>query len=170
MKHLKIIGISCLLMLISSIGHTQNQIYQLEEVLQLPTANAGSSDAYDLNALAYDLVPTIYYKNGKATITDKLATPVRVIVDATAIGKLYEVKPSFKTIEMIVIQLSDVSELTSTINVELLQHFTQLRYVYISCSFNVCDTDVCAKEKISSMLQGKLPATTSLIYSSAINE
>lgn len=138
--------------------------------------SANSSNAplvNQLRKLSFDNVPTLYIKNGMETLTET-TDPLRVVTDVNSFNKLYLENLQFHQVEMIIVQLKSPSELNVALNASQLNHFKNLKYIYFSCSFELCpqvtDSATCEKSAINAMINGDLPTGVVLLFSSEISQ
>jgi hypothetical protein len=138
--------------------------------------SANSSNAAlvnQLRKLSFDNIPTLYLKNGMETLTES-TDPLRVISDVNSFDKLYQENVRFHQVEMIIVQLKSPSELNIVLNASQLNHFKNLKYIYFSCSFELCpqvtDSATCEKSAINAMINGDLPLGVTLLFSSEISQ
>jgi hypothetical protein len=126
-----------------------------------------------LRKLSFDNIPTLYFKNGMETLTES-TDPLRVISDVNSFDKLYQENVRFHQVEMIIVQLKSPSELNVALNASQLIHFKNLKYIYFSCSFELCpqvtDSATCEKSAINAIVTGDLPLGVTLLFSSEISQ
>jgi hypothetical protein len=162
--------IVCGFVLMSNGLMAQNPI-ELTELLAAPSI---SETTYPLQQLCRGIVPTIYLKQGLPSNVDPQNQTIRVITDIASLNQLYNQNSNFKNIELILIQIENVSDLNWNLNVNSLSQFENLKYIYISSSIELCEPSIggdnCEKEKIKSFLSGELNSSISLIYSSEVSE
>tara|TARA_B100000809_G_C15138678_1_gene531897 strand:+ start:5931 stop:6470 length:540 start_codon:yes stop_codon:yes gene_type:complete len=141
-------------------------IFQLDTFLQESYNGPLATSAVYLKKIAYDLVPSIYLNRGELKVDDE--SPIRLVTDVISIEKLYELNSLYDNVQIIIIQINDENELTRFLKGNSLNHFSHLKYIYISCSFKLCDDSVgknlCEKNKILSILNGELSPITALVY------
>lgn len=96
---------------------------------------------YDLN---YSLKPTIYVQNNSIVTVSLNEIPIKVkLEDSNSYTVLKSNNPIFQTVELIVINIENVSELNNIFDVSALQGFSNLKYIYIQCNqFNSSVTQI----------------------------
>lgn len=131
------------------------------------------SQVNQLRKLSFDNIPTLYYKNGIATLTEP-TDPLRVITDVNSFNELYEENTQFNQVEMIIVQLKSQSDLDVDLNASQLKQFKNLKYIYFSCSFELCpqkgESSNCENTKINACIKGDLPLDVVLLFSSEISQ
>jgi hypothetical protein len=144
------------------------------ELTELLAAPAISEKTYLLEQLSRGAVPTMYLNQGVETIIDPQKKTTRVITDIASINQLYNQNSHFKNIELILIQIENVSDLNWMLVVNSLNQFEILKYIYISSSVELCEPSIggdnCEKEKIKSFISGELNPSITLVYSSEVSE
>jgi hypothetical protein len=138
------------------------------------SANSSNAPlANQLRKLSFDIIPTLYINNGIETLTES-TNPLRIIADGNSLNKLYQENAQFNEVEIIIIRLKSLSELNLTLNSNQLNHFKNLKYIYFSCSFELCPEESesinCEKTKIEASINGDMPLGVVLLFSSEISQ
>lgn len=124
-----------------------------QQTKSLSDFRVSSNDVDKLEKLIFDNLPTIYLKSGEINI--KGESPKRIITDVDSWKSLLEIKQP-ETIEVIIVQFRQKTDLKQSLNLDLLQQFSSLDRVFISGHFSICDeskTD-CELKQVESILKG----------------
>jgi len=148
-------------------------VHQLESLLQSNSESLVTSSDY-LKKLTHDLVPSVYLNQGELKVDSETGTPIRVVTDVKSIERLYETNTLFDNVVMIIVQVNDESDLNKVLKAGSLNHFSDLKYIYVSCSFEFCqdssEREACEKNKIKSILDGELSTPTTIVYTANQSE
>jgi len=155
-------------------GENLASFFQLEDLLQQSNNESLVTSADYLRKLTYDLVPSIYLNQSNLKVDDEFGSPIRIVTDVKSIEKLYESNSLYDNVQIIIIQINKKDELTKFLRANSLNHFSNLKYVYISCSFELCDESdgkkACEKNNILSILDGELTPSITLVYTANQSE
>lgn len=87
---------------------------------------------YELN---YKLKPTIYIENNTIVQVPNNETPIKIkLEDVKSFNVLKTYNPLFETVELIVIDVKNLSELNTSFDISSLQSFSSLKYIYVQCN------------------------------------
>jgi hypothetical protein len=152
-----------------SIQQTQAQDYKVLE-LKGESNNHGStalksaSDDEDETPyqLLYSLKPTIYVKNNSIIQVTGPNKPVSLTTsDVNSLNILKIDNPLFNTVQILKIQLNEISDLNNYLDMSSIQGFSNLSYVYIMCYFK------CTESQIRAFIKNASPET--IIYFEQVN-
>ncbi len=127
------------------------------------------SEGQHLQSLAYDLHPTLYIRNGNLSNPDGSA-PKCVDIDASSVWKLYEDNLQFSEVELITIRIEQPGDLAIVVNLANFQGFTNLKYLCILSTFEICFSPGCVVTMISPMVQGTDGSEALILYKVSIPE
>jgi len=136
--------------------------------------SSNSENPYSFQDLSRGFVPTTYLKQGIPSNINIQNQSVRVITDLETLHQLYIQSTNFSNVALILIQIEDESNLNWTLNINSLNQFTNLKYLYFSFSFELCtaqnSNEFCIKEYINSHIDGEFSTPILIVYSSEVNE
>lgn len=152
-----------------SIQQTQAQDYSVFE-LKGESNNHGSiasKSAIDDEdetpyQLLYSLKPTIYVKNNSIIKVTGPNNPVSLTTsDVNSLNILKTDNPLFNTVQILKIQLNEISDLNKYLDMSSIQGFDNLSYVYFMCYFK------CTESQIRTFIKNARPET--IIYFEQVN-
>lgn len=113
------------------------------------------SDAAHLQSLVTDIHPSVYLSNGVLT-TYGTGSPIIAICDASSVNKLYDNDPIFNQVELIRITINNSGQIPSTIDLERVSAFTNLRYLLLVFAYDECGTRTmdCLPSTLNSIIHG----------------
>ena len=122
-----------------------------------------------LESLVYDLQPTLYFENGQ--IIKKSGDPqVKVNTDVVSMAQVGGGQSS--NVEIICIRVQSLQELQMQLNLLTLSGYSNLKYVYFLCSFDLCPGgpagSSCETEKISRMVVPTENSGIQIVYQVSI--
>ena len=100
-------------------------------------ANADAEESQQLDKLANELNSTVYLSQGNIK-TYGVGSPIVLETGSESFDLLYENNSLFNRIELIKIKLNSSSDMQETLNLEQLQNFYNLNYIYIIYTFDAC--------------------------------
>jgi len=108
-----------------------------------------------LQDLVTGLNPTLFISNGEIKTTGQ-GSPEVVICDGSSASLLYRSNPSFKKVKLLRINIPSPKEIPDPIDLEALQGFENLQFVYFVFGYDVCGdgSASCLGEKVSGLLPG----------------
>lgn len=93
-----------------------------------------TDDLNKFNDLNYSLKPTIYIQNNSIVNVTENEIPLKVkLEDAQSFNIIKSNNPLFQTVELMVINIENSSDLNNGFDVSALQSFSSLKYIYIQC-------------------------------------
>lgn len=126
-------------------GYTQQVVQVNDAIAEYMSSNDPviQQKGMELNEYVDDTNPNLMAKptlcideNGITTIDGDVPKVVKVKMGL--IDRLYSQNPDFENIQMIRIMVEDMSDLTQAVNLENLNHFPNLKYIYFLALFEVC--------------------------------
>ncbi len=124
-----------------------------------------------LNSLISDLLPSIYFQQGKLVGTYK-DNPIVLFTDISSLPSLSDLNPLYKKIEIISIKIKKPADLQKALRISDLTAFDNLKYIYFLCDFNICPNQIqnteCINEKISAMIQRTENSSIEILYKTNI--
>ncbi|RKS02361.1 MULTISPECIES: hypothetical protein [unclassified Flavobacterium] len=112
-----------------------------------PTSSVTLLNVRNVKELVYTTQPSIYYYGAEVKVYgDK---PRNLFTDLNSLNNLNNSILLKDNIEIITINLENVSQLNNSINLNLLSGFKKLKYIYFSTSFDV------TSENVSNMISGE---------------
>lgn len=112
--------------------------------------------------LFYSLLPTIYVKNnGIINITGPNRPATLTLYDANSLNILNTENPLFESVQIIKIQLNDISDLNKYVDFSSLKGFDSLGYIHLTCYFD------CNESQIRAFIKNINPEIT--IYFEYVN-
>ncbi|MES2284235.1 MAG: hypothetical protein V4547_01020 [Bacteroidota bacterium] len=158
---------------------SQNQIAE-QKIFELDSKLSAMRAAQDeptkiegiyLNGLVYDLLPSIYFQQGKLVGTYK-ENPIVLFTDISSLQSLSESNPLYNKIEIISIKIKKPADLQKALRISDLTAFDNLKYIYFLCDFNICPDQIqnmsCVNEKISAMIQRAENSSIEILYKTNI--
>jgi len=127
------------------------------------------AEGQHLQSLAYNIHPTIFIRSGNLTYPEG-STAECVDSDASSVWTLYEDNPLFNQVELITIRIEQESDLATVLNLDNLQAFTNLKYIYFLCNFEICSSPGCEAALISQMVQGSDNPEVLILYKISVPE
>jgi len=150
----------------------EQEVFGLDETIASMLSSSDPevvAEGQHLQSLVYDLHPTIYVRNGNLTLPAG-NIPECIDSDASSVWTLYEDNPQFNQVELITIRIEQESDLATVLNLDGLQAFTNLKYVYFMCTFEICSSPGCEATMISQMVQGTGNPDLLILYKISIPE
>jgi hypothetical protein len=103
-------------------------------------ANSDDDPPYHL---LYSLLPTIYVKNNSIiNITGPNKPATLTLDDANSLNILNTENPLFETVQIIKIQLNDISDLNKYVDFSALKGFDSLGYIHFTCYFDCNENQI----------------------------
>jgi hypothetical protein len=143
---------------------SQNQIAE-QKIFDLDSKLAAMEASQDeqtkvegiyLNSLISDLLPSIYFQQGKLVGAYK-ENPIVLFTDISSLPSLSDHNRLYNKIEIISIKIKKPEDLQKVLKFSDLTGFDNLKYIYFLSDFNICpdqaQNTTCANEKISAMIQ-----------------
>jgi hypothetical protein len=128
-------------------------------------------DGIYLNSLISDLLPSIYFQQGKLMGAYK-ENPIVLFTDISSLTSLSDHNPLYKKIEIISIKIKRPEDLQKVLKFSDLMGFDNLKYIYFLCDFNICPDQAqntsCANEKISAMIQRTENSSIEILFKTNI--
>ena len=159
-----------LMLLLLTAGLQAQTLRQLDRQIATMLASPNTAivnEGQHLQSLVADLHPTLYITKGEFAYYGG-DYPVRVECDAASITSLYQPLPSYSGVEIIIIKVKSPAELGAQLDLTRLTTFTQLKYIYFLCTFDVCpefnQSRTCVENRLSPMLSGPGDATIIMLY------
>jgi hypothetical protein len=150
--------------------HTKEAVQNIDEAIANMLSSSDPvviAEGQHLRSLAYDLNPTIYINNGKLSNPEG-KSPKCVDLDASSVGKLYDNDPQLNQVEFITLRIEEESDLATLVNLDNLQNFPKLKYIYIHFTFNICSNPGCEATMISPMVRGTDNSDVLILYKISI--
>lgn len=125
----------------------QYELYSLEQITEgnnLRSALPSYIKPENINPLISELKPSIYMRGG--VIQNQSENAVRAYLDLNSLNSTINRIPAYDNVELVVIYIENMSELSGRINLDNLSGFTKLKYVQIVCRVN------CNQNQISNAL------------------
>lgn len=120
-----------------------NPIYQLPDNQNTSRRTTGSTIVNYPEELLYELEPSIYVKNNAIIETVGASSPkVLKLKDVNSFNFLSTRNSLFRKVEMITINISSPSDLSSSFNVDNIRGFGQLKYIYIKSDFVITENQI----------------------------
>jgi len=162
-------GVLALVVGVSTQTYAQKPVHELNEVVHNQTNTRGN---HSVEQLCRGMVPSLILMKNEINQTDPEDNPVRVITDIASINMLYESNPLYNKVEVVIIQVNDLSQFNDMQLLKPMTHMTKLDYIYFSCSFELCidtpnDTN-CEKGLIKTKVNDE--TTPTVIYTSELNQ
>jgi hypothetical protein len=140
-------------------------IYQFDDWI---TQLNNPAKELELKQLSHGLESSIYLSNGVRQLTDDTNPPTRVITDMNSLSMLYENDVNYAEIKIIIVKITSETELSFLLNLNEMGAFTQLQYIYFSCSCILCPNDPmplsCEQSRIKSTITGEHTEHPTLVY------
>ncbi|MFH1119387.1 MAG: hypothetical protein V1775_06150 [Bacteroidota bacterium] len=115
------------------------------------------AEGQHLQSLVSDLYPTLMFQNG-VLIQYGGDNSVKAECGVASLTDLYQPDEAFATVEIILIKIQSVQDLQTIVNLDGLTGFTQLKYLFFLCDFELCSqsgqSQTCEQEIFAAMIQG----------------
>tara|TARA_R110002049_G_scaffold309155_1_gene517687 strand:- start:2903 stop:3448 length:546 start_codon:yes stop_codon:yes gene_type:complete len=147
--------ITCLLLVsIQQIHAQDNKIFELKSESGIhgstTSKNTNDNDGNDDDddniipyQLLYSLKPTIYIKNNSIIKVTGPNKPVSLTTsDANSFNILKTENPLFDSVQILKIQLNDLSDLNNYLDVSSINGFNNLKHIYIMCYFKCTENQI----------------------------
>lgn len=148
----------------------QIQVLHLDDIATI----SFDSNQNSPEVLTMGIVPTLFLKNGElASGSDVSITAKRIISDAASIDLLKSENPEFSEVEIIQFKFLNMEELNLLQEISTFKHFEKLKYIYVSCAFNLCDSSTeigCEKQILKDLLSPSTQNGMIAIYSTDFDE
>lgn len=95
----------------------------------------------ELNTLVSQLLPTVYYSKGTVSSYGETSA-VRLETDIQGINSISEISSKLGNVKIAKIFLNNQSDLNSKINVDSLESFQSLKYVYVIAKFETSEAQI----------------------------
>lgn len=122
----------------------------------------------ELKQLSHGLETSIYLTNGVRQLSDDANAPTRVITDLNSLSMLYENDSTYAEIKIIILKITSENELSFLLNLNEMEAFTHLQYIYFSYSCILCPNDPmplsCEQSRIKSSIIGDHADHPTLVY------
>lgn len=147
---------------------SSQDVRKLDEYLASLNASkspASEADGVRLYSLVYDLHPIIYLTSGE--LTNPLAgVPVCLTTDIGSISQLYYSLSAYDAIELITIIINDQEGAAAKLELNKLQSFQNLRFVYFLSKSELCNTPdpICEAQQITNMVSGLSNTDIQVLY------
>lgn len=93
--------------------------------------------------LLYDLKTTVYVKNNSILNVEGAGAPVVLkFLDTQSFNYVSTGNSLYNQIELITINLSSVNELRNSFNVDAIRGFSNLKYIYLKCEFEISENQI----------------------------
>ncbi|MEA5111041.1 hypothetical protein SDC9_23386 [bioreactor metagenome] len=159
-----------LMLLLLTAGLQAQTLRQLDRQIATMLASPNTAivnEGQHLQSLVADLYPTLYIIKGELSYNGG-NYPVRVECDAASITSLYQPLPSYSGVEIIIIKMNSPAELGARVDLTRLTAFSQLKYIYFLCTFDVCpefnQSRTCVEDRLSPMLSGPGDGVMMMLY------
>lgn len=153
---------------------TEPKIFELDSKLAAMRSSKDERSKVEgiyLNSLITDLLPSIYFQEGKLVGTYK-ENPIVLFTDISSLTSLSDPNPLYKKIEIISVKLKKPEDLQKVLRFSDLLGFGNLKYIYFLCDFNICPDQAqntsCANEKISAMIQRTENSSVEILFKTNI--
>ncbi|MDT0644383.1 hypothetical protein RM553_16210 [Zunongwangia sp. F363] len=114
------------------------QAYNLEQIMK-PTTKSRTSfntaQVENINALIYDLNPTIFVEDQKVKSYDE-KDPLIARVKPDSWNLLSQDEEIFNSIELITLQLPQANSFSQTLDLSGFKSFNNLKYIFVECTGN----------------------------------
>lgn len=158
------------ILLLLTAGLQAQTLLQLDRQIATMLASPNTAivnEGQHLQSLVADLHPTLYITKGEFAYYGG-DYPVKVECDVASIAQLYQPLPSYSGVELIIIKVNNPAELSARLDPARLTAFTELKYIYFLCTFDVCpefnQSRTCVENRLSPMLSGPGDATIIMLY------
>lgn len=130
-----------------------------------------SSDAVAFQALVQELQTSVYFTDGELK-QNGIGVPVTTVVKTSDLEQLYADNSLFNSVELLILKISDSSELSASLSLQRLSAFHSLKYVYVIFSFNICgnSSDTCCEAEVKRLITDSDESGKQLIYRLSIPE
>lgn len=162
------------ILLLLTAGLQAQTLLQLDRQIATMLASPNTAivdEGQHLQSLVADLHPTLYITKGEFTYYGG-DYPLRVKCDAASISNLYQPLPAYSGVELIIIRVTSPAELGAQVDLTRLTAFTQLKYIYFLCTFDVCpefnQSRTCVENRLSPMLSGQGDGVMMILYKVSI--
>ncbi|MCB9223283.1 MAG: hypothetical protein R2780_09305 [Crocinitomicaceae bacterium] len=146
-------------------GQVENLFVMIEKESKEPQS------LYSLEDLTLGVVPTNYVISNE--LHDKgESKPIRLYIDMNSLNFDWNKIKNSGSIEVIVIQINQSSELSIKIDIGQFKKFESLKYIYISSSIELCslpDDINCEKSEVEKLISGKLE-NVKVVYTAESNQ
>lgn len=153
-----------------SMGRAQETL-EIEPLEKLLKEQSSQKTTHSLKDLCYALVPSVYLRQETRQVKGD-ESPVRVITDASSFGQLYNESADFESVELIFVQVNNPEDLKESLDLSALEHFPNLKYIYFSCTFEICTGEdiQCERQVISDMLKGIENSDLTIVFTAALSQ
>lgn len=150
----------------------QELAFKRFEISNESESRANAIDYSLLNHLANDNIPTKHYRDGQ--LVKDCLKPQRIFINRTALQSVLNDKESIEQSEILIIKINSLKDLQFSILLENLQAFSNLKYLVVQSSIDLCsassDSSNCEMEALRSFLIGSAPASVEIFYQISIDE
>jgi hypothetical protein len=127
-----------------------------------------NTEAQHLDELVDGGISTLFIYD-KTFETEGETAPAIADVALGSLPELYNAHPEYANIQLLRIKVRNVDDLNYKLDLDKLQHFKNLKYVYVIVTLDVCPEKVgditCQKTKISNMFSGyETNATPTVLF------
>lgn len=123
------------------------------------------SEAQHLESLVEAVNPTVYVTDAGVQTVGNGSTLVAKC-EADAINKLYDVNASYNDVQLIRIDIRNLSDFNNVLKPSLFQSFTSLSYIYLFFQYDACgnQTSDCFQTLINQFLGNEQLSGVQVIY------
>ncbi|WP_308992822.1 hypothetical protein QLS71_015830 [Mariniflexile litorale] len=120
----------------------ETKVFELKNGTLLQNSNLNGADEVP-NQLLYSLKPSIYVKNNNIIKVTGPQKPISLtLYDANSLNILKTENSLFSTVQILKVQLKEISDLNSYIDFSNISGFNNLSYIYVTTYFKCTESQI----------------------------
>lgn len=131
--------------------------FSVQGFAQSPMTKEKAIELYgiSLRDLVTGLNPTVFVSGGEVSATGEGAPEV-LVCDGPSVSLLYSGHPAFKRVKLLRINIPSEGELPDPLDLEALQGFENLQFIYLVFGYDVCgdNSESCLGDKVGKLIPG----------------